>query len=139
MSDPLTQFHYRLKTAQQSTTTAREYVFKALQTSEPQSMQQLVKKCQGQVDRATIYRAISLFERLGIVQRLQLGWKYKLELTDAFTHHHHHLTCLNCGRVTALSEDQLLEDRLLLLAAHHYFKPQDHQLEIRGLCNDCRP
>jgi len=35
----------------------------------------------------------------------QIGWKYKLELSNAFQHHHHHLTCLQCGGVTPLPED----------------------------------
>jgi Fur family ferric uptake transcriptional regulator len=138
MSDPLHQLQIQLKDANQSLTSPRQVIFQALQEKEPQSMKQLVAACQDQVDRATVYRTVSLFERLGIVQRLQLGWKYKLELTDSFTHHHHHLTCLRCSSIIPLAEDQALEERLRLLAAHHAFKPQDHQIEISGLCQNCR-
>ncbi len=121
-----------------SLTEPRVTVFKTLLDQEAQSMAVIVAACQPEVDRATVYRTITLFEKLGIVQRVQLGWKYKLELTDAFNQHHHHLSCLRCGRIIALSEDQTLEDRLLELARLHSFAAQDHQIEIRGLCKQCQ-
>jgi Fur family ferric uptake transcriptional regulator len=138
MADPLTQFKEVLKQHGQSLTAARLAVFEALQDKEPQSMADVVKACAGQADRASVYRTVGLFERLGIVKRLQIGWKYKLELSDAFHHHHHHLTCLHCGRIIPLPEDSLLEERLRLLAGRHHFRMKDHQLEIQGLCVDCR-
>ncbi len=135
---PLEQFINSLKDHGQNLTQARQEVFRALQNKEPQTMQEIVRACQGQVDRASIYRNISLFERLGIVQRLQIGWKYKLELSDAFHNHHHHLTCLSCGQTTALAEDSQLENSLRGLADSQHFVMQGHQLEIQGLCRNCR-
>lgn len=99
-------------------------------------MHELVAHCPD-VDRATLYRNIELFEELGIVRRLQIGWKYRLELADSFVHHHHHMTCSACGVVIALAEDSELERRLLSLADGFGFTAQDHQLEIRGLCQAC--
>jgi Fur family transcriptional regulator, ferric uptake regulator len=78
-----------------------------------------------------------LFERLGIVQRLQIGLKYKLELSAAFSHHHHHLSCTRCGAIIPFEEDPALEKRLALLATAKNFQPIDHQLEIRGFCSNC--
>ncbi len=138
MADPLEQFKTTLKKHGQSLTKARLVVFKVLQDKEPQTMREVVTACQNKADRASVYRAITLFEKLGIVQRLQIGWKYKLELSDAFHHHHHHLTCQRCGRTVPLSEDRILEERLRLLAARERFKMKDHQMEIQGLCADCR-
>jgi Fe2+ or Zn2+ uptake regulation protein len=137
MSDPLEQLRTALKQQRQSLTSSRQVIFQALQGHEPQTMHDLVQACQGRVDRASIYRTVALFERLGIVQRLQIGWKYKLELSDAFSHHHHHLTCANCGQITPLPEDRQLEKRLRELAQTLRFTPQDHQIEIRGLCHTC--
>jgi len=138
MSEPIEQLEQTLKKNSFSLTAARRTVFLALQGHEPQSMHDLVVRCGNGVDRASIYRTIALFERLGIVQRLQMGWKYKLELTGSFVHHHHHLSCVNCGKIIALPEDDVLEARLHTLAAAKRFQPQDHQLEIRGLCVDCQ-
>ncbi len=101
-------------------------------------MQQLVSRCRITIDRASVYRTVRLFEQLGIVQRLQIGWKYKLELSNAFQDHHHHLTCLHCSAVTPLPEDLVLEAQLTRLAQQHNFDARDHQLEIRGLCLNCR-
>jgi len=90
-----------------------------------------------QIDRASVYRNIALFEQLGIVQRLQAGWKYKLELAGSFHEHHHHATCLNCGRAIDLPEDALLETRLHTLAKQYHFQVRRHQIELQGLCGQC--
>lgn len=99
-------------------------------------MHELVKRA-GAVDRASVYRAVGLFERLGIVQRLNTGWKYKIELTDRFSEHHHHLTCTQCGKTIAMNESEL-ELLISRLAAHHHFAPTAHQIEIQGLCSNCQ-
>jgi Fur family ferric uptake transcriptional regulator len=105
--------------------------------SKPQTMHELVELCP-EVDRASVYRTVALFERLGIVQRLQIGWKYKLELTDAFSHHHHHLTCLKCGRVISFDERAGLQTELRRIAEENNFMIQTHQLELQGLCSACQ-
>jgi len=99
-------------------------------------MQQLVAACPG-IDRASVYRTIGLFEQAGIVNRLQIGWKYRLELSDAFHHHHHHLTCQRCGRVIPFNESGELETALRQIAASNDFFMKGHQLEIQGLCSNC--
>lgn len=137
MSEPLEQLAARLRSAGYSLTKPRRLVFAALQGSEPQTIHQLVGDCPA-IDRASVYRTVSLFEQLMIVQRLHLGWKYKLELTDEFLHHHHHLSCRKCGQIIALPEDPRLEQQLVAMAAHHDFQATDHQLEIRGYCAACR-
>jgi Fe2+ or Zn2+ uptake regulation protein len=138
MTEPLEQFKTALKTNSQSLTETRLAVFKALQDKEPQTMREVVAACAGQVDRASVYRTISLFERLGIAQRLQIGWKYKLELGDAFHRHHHHLTCAKCGTTIPLPEDRQLEARLHMLSRTQDFIMKGHQLEIQGLCRNCQ-
>lgn len=120
-----------------SMTKPRQEVFSTLQASEPQTMAELIKRTPG-VDRASIYRTIELFEKLGIVQRLQMGWKYKLELSDEFSTHHHHATCVNCGKITNLPENEVLEQQIQVLALTNNFVPRDHQLEIHGLCPSCQ-
>jgi len=138
MTEPLEQFKTVLKSSACSLTKTRRLVFAALQDKEPQTMHEIVAACRGQADRASVYRTISLFEKLGIVQRLQIGWKYKLELSDRFRHHHHHLTCLNCGSVIPFDESLALESGLRRLADAKKFEMQSHQLEIQGLCHNCR-
>ena len=137
MPEPSEAFRTALKTAAYSLTKTRQLVFAALQDEEQQTKAEIVTACASQADRASVYRTISLFEQLGIVQRLQIGWKYKLELSDRFHHHHHHLTCRRCGRTVPLPEDAQLENRLKLLARQQNFHMQGHQLEVHGLCKNC--
>lgn len=99
-------------------------------------MQQLIEQCSA-IDRASVYRIVALFERLDIVQRLQTGWKYKIELSDAFHDHHHHATCLRCGNTIALAEDHTLERLLHRVAELHRFRLHSHQLELQGYCQSC--
>ena len=138
MADPDSVLRNTIKAHGYSLTKPRQVVFDALQNQEPQSLSSLVATCQGKIDRASVYRTIQLFEQLGIVQRLQIGWKYKLELSDSFSHHHHHLTCTQCGKVIPINEDEALEQQLHKLASTHNFLSQAHQLEIRGLCKNCQ-
>lgn len=136
MSSPQETFQKLLKEQGSSITAARRAVFEALLGQEPLSMHELVKRV-GTVDRASVYRTVDLFERLGIVQRLNTGWKYKIELTDKFCEHHHHLTCTHCGRTVAINA-HALERFIEQAAAEHGFRPTAHQIEIQGICEDCR-
>ena len=120
-----------------STTHARTTVCELLWKREPQSMHDLTLQAKGQIDRASLYRTIALFEKLGLVQRIYIGWKYKVELSDIFTHHHHHISCLHCGKIVAITEEDQIEALIQALAAKHHFTAQNHQLEVRGYCADC--
>jgi Fur family transcriptional regulator, ferric uptake regulator len=126
-----------LKDGGYSTTAARSFVCELLWKQEPQSMRDLSLRLEGNIDRASLYRTIGLFERLGIVQRIYIGWKYKVELSDIFTHHHHHISCLGCGKIVAITEENEIEHLIRNLAAQHGFAAQTHQLEIRGYCQQC--
>lgn len=138
MTEVIDQLQQALHTANQSLTHSRRLVFEALLDHEPQTMHDLIASCGPTIDRASIYRTITLFERLGIVQRLQIGWKYKLELSNNFQRHHHHLTCLQCSKIYPLAADPELERRMHTVAKQLNFLPQDHQLEIRGICSTCQ-
>ncbi len=126
-----------LKKDGSSLTKPRRVVFDLLLNQEPQSMQVIVKRAEGQVDRATVYRIVELFERLGIVHRLNIGWKYKIELSDIFAEHHHHFYCTNCGRTYPLSANAMLETMINSVVSKEGFSPRGHQLEIYGLCASC--
>lgn len=138
MITPLEQLTQTLRNSGYSLTNPRRIVFDALQDAEPQTMQQVVKACPG-IDQSSVYRVIDLFIKLGIVQKLQIGWKYKLELSDEFHEHHHHLTCQRCGKIIPFEEGRQFEQYLEAIAKQHDFEVREHQLEIQGLCGGCRP
>lgn len=138
MSDNHILLAKHLRNSGFSVTKARQLVFDALERQEPQSMSEISNQLRGTIDRASIYRTIALFEKLGIVQRLQLGWKYKIELSDKFSYHHHHISCTNCHQVFPLREDRTLEAAMNSLAREYGFTPVSHQAEIQGLCSQCQ-
>lgn len=126
-----------LKHHKLSLTKTRRQIYDVLSRSEPLSMAELLTTLPD-MDKTTVYRNIELFEKIGIVQRLQIGWKYKIELSNEYQDHHHHATCLSCGRVIALPQDAELESRLHDLALEQGFSPQSHQIELSGHCDNCR-
>lgn len=91
-----------------------------------------------QVDRATIYRNLNLFLELDIVKEIHFDdGKMYYELSDNFRGHHHHLICLQCGKVKALRNCSIKdwEDRIL---REKGFQVEYHTLEFFGICRDCR-
>jgi Fur family ferric uptake transcriptional regulator len=120
-----------------SLTKPRKIVFDLLSGQEAQTLQVLISRAKKSVDRATIYRTIELFEKLGIVNRLNVGWKYKVELSDVFNDHHHHMHCTSCGGVFVMPENPMLETMIDTVAKKSDFSPSSHQLEVYGLCPNC--
>lgn len=120
-----------------SVTSARLAVCEALSQLGPCTMHDLIDKLHGKTNRATIYRVITLFESISIVKRIQIGWKYKLELSDVFTDHHHHAHCHYCDQMITLSEDNRLETAIYETVKNEAFTVTGHTLEIHGLCENC--
>ncbi len=121
-----------------SLTKSRLIIFDLLIGSPPQSMQKLTRRAAGRVDRATIYRTIELFDDAGITHRLNIGWKYKIELSDVFLAHHHHFHCTNCNQTFNLPANPMLETMIDTIAAKSGYAPRGHQLETYGLCPACQ-
>lgn len=131
--------HFKIILAEhgQHVTKARLATFKALISARPQSMREVLQAVGPAADRVSVYRSIELFERLGIAHRVYTGWKYKLELSDAFVAHHHHLTCLNCSRVIDIEDEAHIDEFIHELAERFGFTPRRHQFEIEGYCREC--
>lgn len=100
-------------------------------------MRDLEKTVASSIDRTSIYRAIELFGRLGIIHKIQIGWKYKIELSDIFVEHHHHITCLGCGKIIAIHEDTQIESLINEISKKQGFSQPTHQLEVQGYCAGC--
>jgi Fur family ferric uptake transcriptional regulator len=137
MPQPIEQLKSTLKSAAYSLTTPRQVLFESLIGQAPLTMSQTIALCPN-IDRASVYRTVSLFEQLGIIQKIQIGWKYKLELSDSFRSHHHHLSCIKCGRILDFKEDSQLETKIAEIAQDNSFRISSHQLEIQGYCTNCR-
>lgn len=126
-----------LKKNNASLTRPRRIIFDLLLSQKPISVRALARLASDKVDRATVYRTVELFEKFGIVHRLNIGWKYKFELSDVFLGHHHHFYCTNCGNTYSMAANTMLETMIDSVAKKSNFSPRGHQLEIYGLCAKC--
>lgn len=125
-----------LQAAHYSATKPRIAVFTKL-IGDPVSVSTLADKLNGEVDRATVYRTVELFEKLGIVNRTWHGFKHHIELSEIFTPHHHHAVCQNCMATIKIT-DQSLETALTAIAKEHNFLTVGHSVELIGYCQKCQ-
>ena len=93
----------------------------------------------GQCDLATIYRAMQMLEKLGMVQRFDFGdGAARFELVrEGDDGHHHHLVCKRCAEVVEIEEcfPAEIENRI---ARANGSTGVTHRLEFFGLCPDCQ-
>ena len=90
------------------------------------------------VGLASIYRALDLLDRLGLVKRFDVGEgvaRYEAALPGG--DHHHHLVCDSCGTVEPF-EDEALEDAIHRLEGRTSFAIAAHDVTLRGECPACR-
>lgn len=118
-------------------TRPRLMIFRILHKHGLQSIAEIIKQAEDGIDRVSIYRTIELFDTLGIVHRVNIGWKYKIELSEIFLDHHHHVTCLGCNKVVAIREDAASEQLIKELASSTDFSIISHQIEFQGYCPRC--
>lgn len=126
-----------LKKQGYSVTKPRLATFDAiLEAGVPLTIPQIVAKLPD-IDMVSVYRSIQLFEKAGIVIRVWSGFKSKIELSDAFSPHHHHFICNKCGSSQAINSDSL-EKSLHSLEDVYGFDLRQHSVELSGYCNKCR-
>jgi Fur family ferric uptake transcriptional regulator len=90
------------------------------------------------VGLASIYRALDLLDRHGLVQRFDVGEgvaRYEPALPGG--HHHHHLVCDSCGTVEPF-EDDALEEAIHGLSGKTSFSIAAHDVTLHGECPSCR-
>ena len=93
----------------------------------------------GECDLATIYRAMQMLEKLGMVKRFDFGdGTARFELVEEGDDgHHHHLICTQCAQVVEIGEcfPAEVERRI---ARQNGFRAVTHRLEFFGVCPDCQ-
>ncbi|GAB7388570.1 zinc uptake transcriptional repressor Zur [Bacillaceae bacterium] len=81
----------------------------------------------------TIYRNLSLFEELGILESTEFGGERHYRFACGGTKHHHHLICTACGKTRKIE----------MCPMHAFFGMPEgftitgHKFEIYGFCADC--
>lgn len=90
------------------------------------------------VGLASIYRALDLLDRHGLVQRFDVGEgvaRYEPAMPGG--DHHHHLVCDSCGTVEPF-EDDALERAIHGLSDKTEFSIAAHDVTLHGECPACR-
>src|SRR5438045_3608712 len=89
----------------------------------------------GGIGRATVYRALELLEREGMLARLHLDGCHGYTVCDEG--HHHHLVCASCGQVVPVDATGV-EAEIRRLADELEFRVDTHLLEFAGRCKSCQ-
>ena len=92
--------------------------------------------------RSSAYRHLVNLEAAGLVRRVTANDEFtRFELAEDLTEHHHHLLCMNCGKVTDVTLpagfEQDLAGAIGKLAGAEGFQAHSHRLDVLGVCTDC--
>ncbi|MDE0757202.1 MAG: ferric iron uptake transcriptional regulator [Pseudomonadales bacterium] len=89
-----------------------------------------------EIGLATVYRVLTQFEGAGLVTRHHFeGGHSVFELAPE--HHHDHIVCIKCGHVEEFADPDI-EARQADIAERLGFELTDHDLNMYGICADCR-
>jgi Fe2+ or Zn2+ uptake regulation protein len=93
--------------------------------------------------RSSAYRHLVDLHSAGLVRRITGHDEFtRYELAEDLTEHHHHLLCVNCGKVIDVTLPDGFEAEaaraISQLAETAGFQAHSHRLDVLGLCSACR-
>ncbi len=94
------------------------------------------------VPLSSIYRTLSVLAETGVVSPHHgRDGVTRYELAEPLQQHHHHLVCVECGRIDDVEFDNQAEavvDTIVVkVASGRGFAVDAHTLEIEGICEEC--
>jgi len=133
----------RLRTIDQRYTSGRRAIVDLLVSAgHPVSIGDIAERLPG-LPRSSAYRHLTDLHAAGLVRRVTASDEFtRFELAEDLTEHHHHLLCMNCGKVIDVtlpaSFEQQATEAIGHLAEAEGFQIQSHRLDVLGLCAACR-
>jgi len=140
-ADLLERFHRYLRDHRLPVTRQRDLIASTLFTSpEHLSAEALHRKVTGHGERvgvATVYRALDLLNRSGLVRVHEFGDGSRRYEGATPQGSHGHLVCNLCGGVEEFTNERM-ERMLPIIADEHHFRYERHRVEVHGTCRDCQ-
>ena len=134
---------HRLRRTDQRYTSGRRAIVELLVTAgHPVSIADIAESLPG-LPRSSAYRHLVDLQTAGLVRRVTANDEFtRYELAEDLTEHHHHLLCINCGKVTDVTLpadfEQQVGTAIAKLASAAGFQAHSHRLDVLGLCAACR-
>lgn len=132
------EYSHILKKAGLKVTSARLSILETFSADcKPVNAEYIYEKLKGKdINLVTIYRTLSTLEKGGVLKRVDLR-KGAICYELAF-HHHHHLTCTDCGETEVFEACDIEKISKQILDKSSSFKMiNQHSLELFGLCKSC--
>lgn len=133
----------RLRDDGQRYTSGRRVLLHALaEAGEPLTIPMILLRRPG-LAQSSVYRNLGVLEHAGLVSRIATGDDHAhYELAENLTaHHHHHLVCSDCGRVSDITlperAERALDGALHQVADAAGFALAYHRLDLVGRCAAC--
>ncbi len=133
----------RLRLIDQRYTSGRRAIVELLVSAgHPVSIGDIAERLPG-LPRSSAYRHLTDLHAAGLVRRVTASDEFtRFELAEDLTEHHHHLLCVNCGKVIDVtlpaSFEQQAAEAISRLADAEGFQAHSHRLDVLGLCAGCR-
>lgn len=133
----------RLRRIDQRYTSGRRAIIELLvRAGHPVSIEDIAAQLPG-VPRSSAYRHLTDLQAAGLIRRVTSSDEFtRFELAEDLTEHHHHLLCINCGKVTDITLPAGLEQQvtgaITKLADMEGFQAHSHRLDVLGLCATCQ-
>lgn len=89
-----------------------------------------------EIGLATVYRVLTQFEDAGLVVRHNFEGGHSI-FEVAKDEHHDHIVCVKCGKVEEFHDEEI-ESRQKTVADQMGFELTDHNLNLYGMCPDCK-
>ena len=127
---------HRLREQGLKVTPSRVSIMLLLQHSKkPLSADELYSKTNYAINRATVYRVLSLLEKVGMVSRFTFQNRHVYEVAQS---HNHYLICKWCKTVEQIPSCSLDTIEQTTLKASKAFSSVDqHMLQLTGTCKKC--
>jgi Fur family ferric uptake transcriptional regulator len=100
-----------------------------------QQLHQKIQKTGKKLGLTTVYRALTELVEAGVADSLVAEGEARYRICQP--EHHHHLTCLSCGKAVEF-ELSGFEEQIEKMAKKQGFSQVSHQVELTGICSRCR-